>query len=601
MNKLTLIASTISLLSTSALASVIDYQYPFSSNDPLVSEQWHLLNTGQSGFSLSNGVAGNDLDLDFANAMGIRGRGITVSVIDSGVQIDHPDLAANVVDGSVNVIDGSDFPTDLNGHGTSVAGIIAAVGNNGLGGRGVASDANLIGFNYLDGQSAGAWLVSHGLSEDFRQLDRFTDPRVFNQSYGSTAPLPASYDYVANPWLELTDLVQADISENSHWGRGSVYVKSAGNSFESYQAYYNGYPILVLPYEGGVFFNNNGLPFHNANIDTSNVNFWNLVVSAYNAEGKLSSYSSVGSNVFVTAPGGEYGQNAPAMVTTDLTGCERGSNVVGEHPNTLHGGSSLDENCDYTGTMNGTSSAAPNTTGAIATIMSTNHALDGRTIRHILAQTARKIDEGHSGVDLTFESSDGQVVSYDAIPAWQTNAAGYNFHNFYGFGAVDVDAAVYKAMFTSASLPSLQITNWQSSQVGAPIPDASLTGASDSIDVAENLTVEAVQVKLNIEHSRLRDLAIELTSPAGTRSVLMSARTGLLAGNNGGYSDSVLLSNHFYGENSKGNWILKVIDTDKGASYTLGFHPDLGLIGFNSRNNELAGILKDWSIKVFGH
>ena len=601
MLKKTLIATTISLLSANVVASVIDYPYPFSGNDPLMSEQWHLLNSAQSSFSTGSGIAGNDLDVDFANAMGIKGRGITVSVIDTGVQIDHPDLAANVVPGSLNVVDGSDFPTDNHGHGTAVAGLIASVSDNGIGGRGVAPYANLIGFNYLDGQSTAAWLVSHGLSEDFRELNRFTDPRVFNQSYGSTPPLPSTYDYATDPYLELTDLVQADISENSHVGRGAIYVKSAGNSFENYYAYYNGYRILVLAYEDNQYFNNNNLPFHNANLSTNNVNFWNLVVSATNADGVLSSYSSVGANVFISAPGGEFGDDSPAMVTTDLTGCDRGTNVAGPHYNALHGGSALDLNCDYTATMNGTSSAAPNTSGAIATVMSTNHALDARTIRHILAETARQNHADHPGVDLTFENAAGEQVTYNAIPAWQTNAAGYKFHNHYGFGAVDVDAAVYKAMFTSSSLPELQITDWVKSGANAEIPDASLVGAEDSLQVNSDLTVEAVQVKLNIDHSRLRDLAIELISPSGTRSVLMSARTGLLAGRDGGYTDSVMLSNHFYGESAKGNWTLKVIDTDKGSSYTLGYHPSLGLIGFNSLNNDVAGLLKDWSIKVYGH
>ena len=66
-----------------------------------------------------------------------------------------------------------------------------------------------------------------------------------------------------------------------------------------------------MPYEKQERFNNFGLPFHNANISADNANFWNLVVSAYNAEGKLASYSSVGANVFLTAPGGEYSQAAP--------------------------------------------------------------------------------------------------------------------------------------------------------------------------------------------------------------------------------------------------------------------------------------------------
>ncbi|MCF6437705.1 S8 family serine peptidase [Pseudoalteromonas sp. MMG022] len=569
--------------------------------DPLTFQQWHLQNTGQTGFSLSAGKVGEDLNLDFADRMGIKGRGITVSVIDTGVEISHPDLKNNVVPGSRNLIDGSDYPVDTHGHGTAVAGLIAAEEGNNLGGRGVAPYANLIGFNYLSEQSLASWMVSHGLSEDFRVLDRFTDPRVFNQSYGSTPSSPPNGDLSLDPEYALVEQVMRDISLDSHWGRGAAYVKSAGNSFRYYNTYIQGIPFYVIPYENNEFFNNNGLPFHNANIELGNTLFWNLVVSSLNADGHLSSYSSAGANIFLSAPGGEYGQDKPAMVTVDLTGCEQGMNVTGTHKNALHGGSQLDPNCDFTGVMNGTSSAGPNVAGAVATVMSANPALDARTVRHILASTARKVDPQHQGVSLDFETASGETVTYDAVPGWQTNAAGYHFHSFYGLGAVNVDDAVYKALFTGASLPQLQITPWQKQTAGVTVPDASLVGAQSTMGIDQNLTIEAVQLKLNLDHERLRDIAIELTSPSGTRSVMMSARTGFLDGTDGGYTDTVMLSHQFYGEKSQGNWTLKVLDTDKGTSSTLIYNPEIGLFATNRTNNTVDGVLKDWSLRIYGH
>lgn len=595
------------LIALSVLAATLGAQAntapdrPLTKLDPLTFEQWHLQNTGQTGFSRSRGIAGNDLNLDFADRMGIKGRGITVSVIDTGVEISHPDLRRNVVPGSRNLIDGSSFPTDNNGHGTAVAGLIAATEGNAIGGRGVAPYANLIGFNFLDAQSMAAWMVSHGLSEDFRKLDRFTDPRVFNQSYGSTPATPRNGNLANNPASELEQVIMRDISLNSHWGRGAQYVKSAGNSFETYTTFLGGQRFLVLPYEDNVFYNNRNLPFHDANIATDNTTFWNLVVSALNAEGKLSSYSSVGSNVFMSAPGGEYGTDSPAMVTTDLTGCNRGMNRAGATNNGLHGGSALDPNCDYTGTMNGTSAAAPNMSGAIATVMSANPALNARTVKHLLAQTARKTDPNHQGVSLEFENAQGELVSYQAIPGWQTNAAGYNFHYYYGLGAVNIDDAVFKALFTGVSLPALQETEWQTEYAQLSIPDASLEGAVSSMTVNDALTIEAVQLKVNIEHSRVRDIAIELISPSGTRSTVLSPRTGFLAGTQGGFTDTVMLTQHFYGENAQGEWTIRVLDTDKGNSHTLIFNPQQGLYTFNTQNNVLDGVLKDWSLKIYGH
>ncbi|CAM4138278.1 S8 family serine peptidase [Pseudoalteromonas byunsanensis] len=569
--------------------------------DPLTYQQWHLQNTGQTGFSLSAGKAGEDLNLDFADRMGIKGRGITVSVIDTGVEISHPDLKNNVVPGSRNLIDGSDYPVDTHGHGTSVAGLIAAEEGNNLGGRGVAPYANLIGFNFLSEQSLASWMVSHGLSEDFRVLDRFTDPRVFNQSYGSTPSSPLNGDLNAEPEYALIEEVMKDISLDSHWGRGATYVKSAGNSFGFYTTYIQGIQFYVIPYENNQFLNNKGLPFHNANIALDNTTFWNLVVSSLNAEGQLASYSSVGSNIFLSAPGGEFGEDKPAMVTVDLTGCEQGMNVTGTHKNSLHGGTQLDPNCDFNAVMNGTSSSGPNVAGAVATVMSANPGLDARTVRHILAATARKVDPEHKGVTLDFESASGNTVTYEAIPGWQTNAAGYHFHNYYGLGAVNIDDAVYKALFTGVSLPELQITDWQKQIANVTIPDADLAGAQSTMVVDQNLTIEAVQLKLNLDHERLRDVAIELTSPSGTRSVVMSARTGFLDGTDGGYTDSVMLSHHFYGEKSQGNWTIKVIDTDKGASSTLIYNPNIGLFTTNGTNNALDGVLKDWSLRIYGH
>ncbi|MCV5373826.1 hypothetical protein OFD18_37160, partial [Escherichia coli] len=80
-----------------------------------------------------------------------------------------------------------------------------------------------------------------------------------------------------------------------------------------------------------------------------------------------------------------------------------------------------------------------------AAIMSTNHALSARDIRALLAETARVTDAEHPGVQLEFTNNKGELVSYEAISPWQKNAAGVNFHTFYGFGAVDLDEAMKRA------------------------------------------------------------------------------------------------------------------------------------------------------------
>ncbi|WP_155483864.1 S8 family peptidase, partial [Vibrio campbellii] len=343
-----------------------------SAYDPLYSEQWHLDNTGQTAFAANPAVAGNDLNTKLTQAMGIAGVGVKVAVIDSGVQIDHPDLAGNVVTGSRNFVEDSsfpaDYPVDTNGHGTAVAGLISAVGNNGEGVRGVASRSSLMGFNWLANQTLEGWLISHGMDA------ATSDVRVFNQSYGFSPIYPIPFDE-NDPQFKLEMDVMKDVSEGNAWGRGAVFVKSAGNGYR----YFNTGRFFVLPSDFFAGGGNKGLPMHNAAQSYDNASYYNLVTSALRADGTRASYSSVGANVWVAAPAGEYGQDFPAMVTTDLVGCEEGQNTSADLGiNGLHGGTEQDPNCNYTSTMNGTSSAAPNTSGAIAAIMSTNHALTAR-------------------------------------------------------------------------------------------------------------------------------------------------------------------------------------------------------------------------------
>lgn len=564
--------------------------------DPLAAYQWHLHNSGQQGLAAKGGKAGADLNLLTTDLLGIKGAGVTVTVIDSGVELNHPDLINNIAPGSLNLLTGSTEPTDNSGHGTAVAGIIAAAADNNLGGRGVAPEASIVGFNYLDAQSMSGWLQSHGAP-----LNGTAYSRVYNQSFSSKPAMFTNADAEQSLSLQLKQQVMRDVSLNSNNGLGALFIKSAGNAFKYYDTFIGDSEFRVLPFENQQRFNNAGLPFHNANLSADNSSFWNLVVSAFNADGRLASYSSVGANVFLTAPGGEGGSRQPGIVTTDLSGCENGFNRYFSDTDQALQDSGLDSSCDATTAMYGTSAAAASVSGAAALVMSANPQLDARTVKHILATTARKLDANHSGIDLSFADNSGNQLSYNAIPGWQQNAAGYNFHYFYGLGAVDVDAAVAMALQTTSALPALQISDWQSNNNTLTIPDASMSGLTDTMQLTDNLTIEAVQLKFSVKHERMRDLAIELISPAGTRSVLLSPRTGVLNVTGDTVRNAVLLSQHFYGEQAAGEWQIRVLDTDSGSSQTLVYNKDTGLLSMNDSNNSTDGVLLSWSLRVYGH
>lgn len=98
------------------------------------------------------------------------GRGVTVAVLDSGVDLGHEDLAGQLLPGW-DFVDDDDVPQDAQGHGTHVAGIIAAATGNGIGVAGVAPGAKVLPIRVLDERGDGEfgdviagieWAVAHG-------------------------------------------------------------------------------------------------------------------------------------------------------------------------------------------------------------------------------------------------------------------------------------------------------------------------------------------------------------------------------------------------------------------------------------------------------
>ena len=142
--------------------------------------QWGLNNAGQSG-----GLANADIDAPEAWSARTAASNVIVAVVDTGIRYTHEDLAGNMwtnpLDGShgFNVVTGSTDPDDDNGHGTRVAGIIGAMGNNGLGVAGVAWQVQLMACKFTG--------PGHGFVSDILVcLDyaRTNGARVVNASWG---------------------------------------------------------------------------------------------------------------------------------------------------------------------------------------------------------------------------------------------------------------------------------------------------------------------------------------------------------------------------------------------------------------------------------
>lgn len=141
-------------------------------NDPAFAEQWGLRNTGQHG-----GTPALDINAVAAWDVTTGSSSVVVAVIDSGADLSHPDLVGNLwrnpgeipgngidddANGFVDDVHGWDFidndavPQDGYGHGTHVAGIIGAVGNDQRGVTGVAWDVSLMILRVQDDRGAGS-------------------------------------------------------------------------------------------------------------------------------------------------------------------------------------------------------------------------------------------------------------------------------------------------------------------------------------------------------------------------------------------------------------------------------------------------------------
>lgn len=584
-------SSELSLTAKSEVTAVLEFLTEQrnsikNESDQFYKDQWHLNNTEQKAFSNSNGTYDFDINLDQLHNQGITGKAIKVAVVDTGLELAHPDLSSNIItNSSYDFVDNDDDPSpdinDKNGdHGTSVAGLISAVAANNIGGRGVAPDSQLAGFNYLKNQSIEVFKDTHG----YGKTDNID---IINQSYGFGAIMMfpiQSLDF---------NIKKALIEEyyDTHT-KPALMIKSAGNGFN-----YIGSYARVNTSES-----EQRLPNQIANSDPENASFYNTVVSALSADANnpRSSYSTVGSSVLFSAPGGEYGVNHPAMITTDVTGCDNGYSRIDNEADIHSGGFTYniqkDTNCNFTSTFNGTSSAAPVASGVAALIMEANPTLTWRDVRYIIAKTATKIDLDFEPVILEQQSQ-----KYTADDGWVTNKASNSFHNWYGFGMVNAQKAVQVATRDYSLLPELQQTEFviSTNQEIVLIPE-NFDGVVKQVQIEQNMKVEAVQLKLNIDHNRFSDLAIEVISPSGTRSVVVTPRNLHIYNPKifGDESEVLLLSHAFLDESSEGLWTIKIVDTNKEQLEIFDYSKNESFLLDN--NNPLGKVISA-KVKIYGH
>jgi subtilisin family serine protease len=205
-------------------------------NDPRFPELWGMQNTGQV-IAGSAGAYGADINATSAWDISTGARSSVVAVVDTGVDYNHPDLAANIwsapapftvtIGGQTircengthgfNAITRTCNPLDDNGHGTHVSGTIGAVGNNGVGVAGVNQTASIMAIKILD-------VTGYGTISD--AVDAMEFAIQVKQSLGTGANVRV----LSNSWGWDGEASQALLDQINRAGAADMlFVASAGN------------------------------------------------------------------------------------------------------------------------------------------------------------------------------------------------------------------------------------------------------------------------------------------------------------------------------------------------------------------------------------
>uniref|UniRef100_A0A3B4YYH8 Furin (paired basic amino acid cleaving enzyme) b n=1 Tax=Seriola lalandi dorsalis TaxID=1841481 RepID=A0A3B4YYH8_SERLL len=288
--------------------------------DPDFPKQWYLSTPTHQ-----------DLNTKVAWAQGYTGRGVVVTILDDGIEKDHPDLISNYdPEASYDVNDGDADPQprytqrNENRHGTRCAGEVAAAANNGVCGVGVAYNARIGGVRMLDGEVTDM-VEAHSLSLNPQHI------HVYSASWGPEDD-GKSLDGPAK--LAKEAFLQGITKGRS--GLGSIFVWASGNG---------------------------GREQDSCNCDGYTNSIYTLSISSTTQSGNVPWYSEPCSSTLAsTFSSGNPGEKQ--IVTTDLR-----------------------QKC--TDSHTGTSASAPLAAGIIALALEANMNLTWRDMQHLVVRTSR--------------------------------------------------------------------------------------------------------------------------------------------------------------------------------------------------------------------
>jgi subtilisin-like proprotein convertase family protein len=321
-----------------------------------------------------------------------------------------------------------------------------------------------------------------------------------------------SSSYTATNFLHRNDL--NDIKNNSWgpWDDGTIHTITNVEKSALVDSCENGRGGLgeIFCWAAG-----NGGTSDRVDYDPYASSRYTIAVGAIGDLDQRASYNEKGSSMLVVA---HSSGNNRGIDTTDLNG--------------------------YTTSFGGTSSASPLGAGVVALMLEANPSLTWRDVQHVLVHSSRKVDPGQSN--------------------WTLNGAGHDINYNFGYGAVDAGAATALAS-TWSNVSAEQISNSGKIPYGQQIPDNDANGLQFTINVTDTFKVEHAELILNVDHNRLGDLRIRLTSPSGTKSSFTVPRSD----SKNDLVNYIFTSARCWDEDSAGDWTFFIADESSGSVGTL--------------------------------
>ncbi|PTX57723.1 subtilisin-like proprotein convertase family protein [Litoreibacter ponti] len=488
-----------------------------SFSDPLFSSQWHL-----------NLINVRDVWRDYS------GEGVVVGVFDDGVDFNHEDLDDNF-DARLNIVTNgfnwNPFPNTMeNGHGTAVAGLIAAEAGNGRGGVGVAHGATIGAVDVFDDVDL------NGLDAE-RALYHTSNFDIASNSWGYT-PLffeLSPYDDFASSIIPAYQ----NAAEVGRGGLGTVIVQAAGNDTLNVQ----------------------GSGEHTTRFA--------ITVAATDRNNWVEDYSNYGTGILISAPSGS--------VTTDISG--RGGYANGNYT-TASGPSAF----------GGTSASTPIVSGVIALMLDANEQLGWRDVNSILAMSASQTGSTFGSTHSGFEQGDWFA---NASGNWNGGGATFHMSYGYGIvdalAAVRMaEAWVHMTDGAATSLNEVSRSYFNGTDVRIP----SIGSIESSIMVTdEDIEIDYVNVTVSIRHSYGSNLEAFLVSPSGQEYMLFQ-NPGHSQTMDYGWTYTLGVA-ALVGESSLGEWTLRIEDEVSGYSGTLRSF-ELEFYGTQADKNDIHHFTNDF-------